>query len=161
MIISKNIVCSLYYFVLVGVSAWGQCAELPKSIIVITSNQSPVSEPTNLSSYYQGWSPDIKILNLDAVSDLEKRLAKDLPVNEAKAREVLDQRFKLIGKNQLQKDFSNAYQALVLSAKYGIDRYPAVIFDYQTIVYGVTDILAATMFYLEWQKEQAEVGIND
>ena len=40
--------------------------------------------------------------------------------------------------------------------QYGIDRYPAIVFDGQAVVYGLTDIYAAYQLYQRWQAESAE-----
>jgi integrating conjugative element protein (TIGR03757 family) len=37
--------------------------------------------------------------------------------------------------------------------QYGIDRYPAIVFDGHAVVYGVTDVQAATRIYEQWQEE--------
>jgi len=40
---------------------------------------------------------------------------------------------------------------LAKAMQYGIDRIPAVVFDGQAVVYGVTDISAALAHYQAWQ----------
>ena len=35
--------------------------------------------------------------------------------------------------------------------QYGIDRIPAIVFDSQAVVYGVTDLSAALAHYQAWQ----------
>ena len=101
------------------------------------------------------------MLNLDAVDRIEQRLGKNLPADEDKALALMKQRIAGVGQSQLNQELREAYQALILSMQYGLDRYPAVIFDQQAIVYGVTDLHAATKQYRHWLKETQEVVADD
>lgn len=142
-------------------SAWAESTKWPKSITVITSDQCPVSEPLATPIGYDGFSPKIRVLNLDAVANIEEKLSMGLPANEAQARQLVEQRIERIGRSQLEADIREAYQAIGVAMKYGVDRYPAIIFDHQAVVFGLTDILAATSFYLLWQDEQQGVKNNE
>ena len=71
------------------------------------------------------------------------------PVNRARARLVL---------TRIEKDWyallpqlENAANGLLKAKQYGIDRYPAIVFDGRAVVYGITDIQAATQRYRQWQ----------
>ncbi len=98
---------------------------------------------------------------MDAVDRIEQRLGKDLPADEDKALALMKQRIAGVGQSQLNQELREAYQALILSMKYGLDRYPAVIFDQQVIVYGVTDLHAATEQYRQWLKKSHEVATDE
>jgi len=37
--------------------------------------------------------------------------------------------------------------------QYGIDRYPAIVFGGEVVVYGLTDPNAALVYYQKWQAE--------
>ncbi|MCB1718714.1 MAG: DUF1525 domain-containing protein, partial [Candidatus Competibacteraceae bacterium] len=45
-----------------------------------------------------------------------------------------------------------AYRAELRARELGIDRYPAVVFDSQFVVYGLTDLPAALAHYRRWQQ---------
>ena len=49
----------------------------------------------------------------------------------------------------------NAAKGLVQAMQYGIDRYPAIVFDGKAVVYGITDVRAATQRYQQWQAGEA------
>jgi integrating conjugative element protein (TIGR03757 family) len=49
----------------------------------------------------------------------------------------------------------NAAFGLAKAAQYGVDRYPAIVFDGRAVVYGVTDLVDAVERYETWQREQA------
>ena len=40
---------------------------------------------------------------------------------------------------------------LINAAEYGVDRYPAIVFDGNAVVYGVTDIGEALRHYRKWK----------
>ncbi|MEZ5573748.1 MAG: TIGR03757 family integrating conjugative element protein [Halioglobus sp.] len=52
---------------------------------------------------------------------------------------------------QLSSELENAARGLVQAMQYGIDRYPAIVFDGEVVVYGVTDVTVATQLYQRWQ----------
>ena len=139
-----------------GFVSYADEVAVPHSTVVITSDQFPLSGVT-----VSGDTPPYQLFNLDAVARIEKRLGKDLPADEDKALALMKQRIAGVGQSQLNQELREAYQALILSMQYGLDRYPAVIFDQQVIVYGVTDLHAATKQYRYWLKETQEVVADD
>jgi integrating conjugative element protein (TIGR03757 family) len=44
-----------------------------------------------------------------------------------------------------------AASGLLKAAEYGIDRYPAVVFDGHAVVYGVTDLYDAVRHFETWR----------
>lgn len=134
-----------------GFVSYADEVAVPHSTVVITSDQFPLS----------GVTVPHQLFNLDAVDRIEQRLGKNLPADEDKALALMKQRIAGVGQSQLNKELREAYQALILSMQYGLDRYPAVIFDQQVIVYGVTDLHAATKQYRHWLKETQEVVADD
>ena len=47
----------------------------------------------------------------------------------------------------------NAAKGLMRALQYGINRYPAIVFDGQAVVYGVTDIETAARLYDHWMEQ--------
>jgi integrating conjugative element protein (TIGR03757 family) len=43
-----------------------------------------------------------------------------------------------------------AAMGLAKAVQYGVDRYPAIVFDGQVVVYGITDLEAALQHYRAW-----------
>ena len=124
----------------------------PQSMLIVSSDDYAMSEPGNL----QNAVPSIKILNLDNVSHLEERLSENLPADEVQARDEFNRRVSTIGKDQLESHLRSAYEALGAAMAYRLDRYPAIIFDEQLLVYGVTDLLVALDLYRDWKIDQRE-----
>jgi integrating conjugative element protein (TIGR03757 family) len=52
---------------------------------------------------------------------------------------------------QIRSRMQSSAQGLAKAMQYGIDRYPAVVFDGQAVVYGVTDLQAAIGHYQTWR----------
>ncbi len=108
-------------------------------ITVIASDDKPV----NIAGYQE----NIHYLNLDAISAIEKQLAKDLPINEQEALAIVENRISDIGQERLNARITAAYQAIIIALRYGVDRYPAIIFDNRFLVYGVADLETAIKHY--------------
>ena len=90
---------------------------------------------------------------IDGIERLQVRLSRDLPGDPQAAREIVLERF-----GQMETDqglrLENAARGLVRAMRYGIDRYPAIVFDGQAVVYGVPDIDVARQLWRAWQKAQ-------
>lgn len=91
---------------------------------------------------------------LDRINRLQQELSNELPADPESAKALALQRFQRMDA-QLSSELENAAKGLVQATQYGIDRYPAIVFDGQAVVYGLTDIRAATQLYQRWQAESA------
>ena len=91
---------------------------------------------------------------IDRIYKLQEELSIDLPADSESAKALALQRFQRMD-TQLSRELENAAKGLVQAMQYGIDRYPAIVFDGQAVVYGLTDIPAATQLYQRWQAESA------
>ena len=92
---------------------------------------------------------------IDRINRLQQELSNDLPADSESAKTLALQRFQRMD-TQLSSELENAAKGLVQAMQYGIDRYPAIVFDGQAVMYGITDIHAATQLYQRWQEESAE-----
>ncbi len=45
----------------------------------------------------------------------------------------------------------NAAVGLSKAMQYGVDRYPAIVFDGEVVVYGLTDLSSALEYYRTWR----------
>jgi integrating conjugative element protein (TIGR03757 family) len=94
------------------------------------------------------------VYKVGRIAQLQKELSIDLPADSKSAKALALQRFQRMN-TQLSIELENAAKGLVQAMQYGIDRYPAIVFDGQAVVYGLTDIPAATQLYQRWQAESA------
>lgn len=141
--------------------AWADVALLPESVIVVTSNQRPISNINVISTNTDEVQPDIQIFNLDAVTHIEQRLSDGLPLDKMQARTMFDQRITQIGRSQLDADLRKAYLPLGTMMAYGFDRYPVIIFNRQTVIYGVTDLAQAMSRYRQWVENEQGRAFNE
>ncbi len=100
-------------------------------------------------------STNIELLyyNLDAHTDLEKELSIGLPANdEAKALAMVKERLK---RAKAQGRFDTLFHAAVLSKRYGLRKYPALVFNEgESVIYGVVNISRGVSLW------QAAMGID-
>jgi len=94
------------------------------------------------------------VYNIERIAHLQQALSKDLPSDPEKAKQLVLARFQRID-TQLSHELENAANGLVQAMQYGIDRYPAIVFDGKAVVYGITDIRAAGQVYRQWQAGEA------
>ena len=89
---------------------------------------------------------------IDRINRLQLDLSNNLPADPESAKSLALQRFQRMD-TQLSRELENAAKGLVQATQYGIDRYPAIVFDGEAVVYGLTDVSAATQLYRQWQTE--------
>jgi integrating conjugative element protein (TIGR03757 family) len=97
---------------------------------------------------------NVSIHVVDGLEQFESSISQDLPANAnaAKAeslRRIGDLNEARIG---LAKD---AAIGLAKAVQFGIDRYPAIVFNGTSVVYGVTDLVDAVARYGAWREVQA------
>ena len=95
--------------------------------------------------------PFTTVYTVDRIDRLQSALSKDLPAEPEAAKQHALQRFQRMDA-QLSSELENAAKGLVQAMQYGIDRYPVIVFDGKAVVYGVTDVKAATRLYEQWRE---------
>lgn len=91
---------------------------------------------------------------MDRINQLQQALSRDLPGDAETAKQLAMQRFQRMDA-LISGELENTAKGLAQALQYGIDRYPAIAFDGQAVVYGITDTKAATQLYQKWQAEGA------
>ncbi len=92
----------------------------------------------------------IEVYALDGIEGLEATLSERLSTDPNAARRVALKRVSQMDAVRIEQA-QRAAVGLVRAAEYGIDRYPAIVFDGQAVVYGITDIGEALRYYRVWQ----------
>lgn len=124
-------------------------AELPAPgrIDIISDAAHPVANVSVVQAQL-GRSVTIRYFTIDAQARLDEALSKGLPANPEQARAAALQRIQTLDRPKLAKELSETFDGLLLAQRYGIDRYPAVVFDEgKKVVYGVTDLGEAVGLY--------------
>lgn len=120
-------------------------------IEVFTASDRPVAGAPAPVSGPRPKAPEIRIYVLDALHHLESRLSGDLPGDPRQARRLAFERLQKIHETDRAR-LQQAAVGLARAAHYGIDRYPAMVFDGHAVVYGLTDLEAARARYRRWQR---------
>ena len=142
-------------------SVWADISQWPQSIVVITSDQRPVSGAESLIVTTTSPFLDVQVLNLDAVTAIERKLSEGLPADSVQAQALVEQRVAEIGRSNLEAEIRKAYLPLATMMSYGLDRYPVIIFDQRAVIYGVTDLPLAVSQYRQWLIKVREGTTSD
>ena len=118
--------------------------------VFITSERPAVG-----ADYDQLRAANVSTYTVDSFDRLESRLSEGLTADpEAAKRESL-RRIQQLDDARMAP-VKKAAIGLSKAVQYGIDRYPAIVFDGEAVVYGVTDLAEALHRYRQWQEASAQ-----
>jgi integrating conjugative element protein (TIGR03757 family) len=124
---------------------------LPSSIVVVKDSQTDLSQSETARQLLKSNATELRIYDIDAVDRFESEINQLLPGDEAKTRQVFDQYISRIGRKTFEKDAIHAYQGIMTAVRYELEKYPAIIFDGSSVIYGVTDLDEALLLYQNWK----------
>jgi integrating conjugative element protein (TIGR03757 family) len=115
----------------------------------LTTNQYPIKNDTEAQR--NGF--ELRVYNLDAHLNLEKKLSAGLPQNNIEeAERVANERLEKLDWQELQ----SAFQGMALASDWDIRKAPAFVFNEgKYVVYGVTDAGEALKRWLDYQSRLA------
>ena len=122
----------------------------PRVIEVFTSAQYPIVEPDAKRAGTHLRRVEITLYEIDGIQSVERDLSLNLPVEPQQSKQVALQRIQNLDV-QTRLRMQSAATALAKAMQYGVDRYPAVVFDGEAVVYGVTDLTLAIEQYRAWR----------
>ena len=122
----------------------------PRVIEVFTSAQYPVVETGATGSGSQLQVLEVTVYEIDGIQSAERDLSLNLPVDTQQSKQIALQRIQSLDEKTRLK-MQLAAQGLAKAMQYGVDRYPAVVFDGEAVVYGVTDLTVALAQYQVWK----------
>jgi len=88
---------------------------------------------------------------IDGIQQLELNLSQELPADLEAAKSLVLNRIEHLGEDVIGR-LQQSATGLAKALQYGIDRYPAIVFDGAAVVYGVTNIHTALHHYQQWQE---------
>ncbi|MDN5869193.1 MAG: TIGR03757 family integrating conjugative element protein [Nitrococcus sp.] len=91
---------------------------------------------------------------VDGLKRFEAGLSEGLPADPEAAKAEALHRIEQLDDARMAPA-KNAAIGLAKAVQYGIDRYPAIVFDGRAVIYGVTDLVEALERYETWQRESA------
>lgn len=97
---------------------------------------------------------EMTVYEIDGVQIAERVLSRDLPFDQTQSNRLALKRLQNLD-DETAARLRLAAMGLAKALHYGIDRYPAVVFDGGSVVYGVTDLTVAIHHYRQWRARQA------
>lgn len=107
--------------------------------------------PVSLNTFESRTSSSVAVYPIDALEELQNTLSRDLPADPEAAKPLALAGLERVGANQMAQ-LKSASLGLAKAYQYGLDRYPAVVFDGRAVVYGVTDLAEALAIYTTWRE---------
>lgn len=95
----------------------------------------------------------ITIYAVDGLKRFESGLSEGLPADPDAAKAEALRRIQHLDYARMVPA-KNAAFGLAKAVQYGVDRYPAIVFEGRAVVYGVTGLVEAHNHYEAWQREQ-------
>jgi integrating conjugative element protein (TIGR03757 family) len=141
----------LFALTLFGVLIFGDALQAgePLSIEVFTTPEFRISGKTDLR--LQGATVIVHFV--DGLEHFESALSEGLPADAGVARVEALRRIGELSDARVAPARSAAI-GLATAVQYGVDRYPAIVFDGAAVVYGVADMVDAVARYDAWHQAQ-------
>ena len=123
-------------------------AMAPTSIDIFTTTDQPI----NVIEVFPEQRPgiEVRIHKLDGIRQLEAYLSRGLPAVPDKAKHLVLERLQKLDKGT-RSQLEQAATSLAKAVQYGVEQYPAIVFDGELVVYGLTDLSVALTHYRHWQ----------
>ena len=122
----------------------------PDLIEVFTTTEVPVTGEATINRRSDYREIELQIFELDGIQRIEAKLSKDLSADPEHARRMALRRIQQLDEASRVR-MQHAATGLAKAVQYGIDRYPAIVFNGQGVIYGLTDLDTAFQYYWVWQ----------
>ena len=122
----------------------------PHVIEVFKSYKHPMIDTDAKGSGSNWRMPKITVYEIDGVQFVERELSLNLPAEPQQAKQIALRRIQSLDE-QARSRMQSAATALAKAMQYGVNRYPAVVFDGEAVVYGVTELTVALERYRAWK----------
>jgi len=133
-----------------GQAAWAeeQMVMTPTSIEIFTTTDQPINAIDRFVDEHLNIS--IQIHRLDAIKGLQDTLSQGLSADPDNAKRLVLERLQQLNKGT-RSQLEHSATALAKAVQYGVEKYPAMVFDGELVVYGLTDLSVALMHYRLWR----------
>lgn len=130
---------------------------LPSSIIVTKDSRTELARSPEVERLLKLHEIELGIHDMDAVDRFESGVNQLLPGDESKARQVLEEYINRTGRDAFEQEAIRAYQGIMAVVRYELEKYPAIVFDGESVIYGVMDLDEALNRYDAWKAKQVEM----
>jgi len=131
-----------------------QAAELavatPQVIEVFASTDLPIIGGAVIKPAPDRPTSELQIYELDGIQHIETKLSIGLTADPEQSKRIVLQRIQQLHEDD-RAQMQHAAMGLAKAVQYGVDRYPAIVFDGQVVVYGLTDLEVALQHYRAWR----------
>jgi integrating conjugative element protein (TIGR03757 family) len=127
---------------------------LPSSIVVIKDDLMELTKSAEVVQLMKSHKIQMSVYDINAVDHFEGKINKILPGDELKARQALEEYISRTGRAAFEQEAIQAYQGLMAVVSYELKKYPAIVFDETSVIYGVTDLDDALKRYSAWKSVQ-------
>lgn len=124
----------------------------PHLVEVFTTTDVPIAGEAGINRQALIGEKEFHVYELDGIWRTEAKLSKGLPADPEQSKRVVLHRFQQLSEEDRAR-MQRAAMGLAKAMQYGVDRYPAIVFDGQAVVYGVTDVQIALAHYRTWWRE--------
>lgn len=114
-----------------------------------------VDDPISGKDDHQLQGATVTVYAVDGIARFESALSRGLPPGAEAAKVEALRRLSGLDEAR-QASAKEAAMGLAKAMQYGVDRYPAIVFDGSAVVYGVTDLADAHRRYVAWHKAQPQ-----
>ncbi|PLY13899.1 MAG: TIGR03757 family integrating conjugative element protein [Sedimenticola sp.] len=136
-----------------GVVQAGRPVEVhPYLLEIFTTTDAPIAGEAGINRQALSGEKEFHVYELDGIRRTEAKLSEGLPADPEQSKRVVLQRFQQLSEEDRTR-IQRAAMGLAKATQYGVDRYPAIVFDGQAVVYGVTDVQTALAHYRTWRRE--------
>ena len=125
----------------------------PPIIEVFTSDKRPIIDIDTEGAGDNLHGLKITVYKIDGIQSVERDLSLNLPVEPQQAKQIALHRIENLDE-RTRSSMHAAATGLTKATQVGLDRYPAVVFDGEAVVYGVTDLTVALEQYRAWHSGQ-------
>ncbi|MCG7977147.1 MAG: TIGR03757 family integrating conjugative element protein [gamma proteobacterium symbiont of Clathrolucina costata] len=124
----------------------------PYLVEVFTTTDVPIAGEAGINRQALRGEKEFHDYELDGIRRTEEKLSEGLPADPEQSKRVVLQRFQQLSEEDRTR-MQRAATGLAKVMQYGVDRYPAIVFEGQAVVYGVTDVQTAITHYRAWRRE--------
>ena len=126
-------------------------AVTPRVIEVFTSSDLPIIGEAAINRQPDYRESKLHVYELDGMLRSEATLSEGLSADPEQSKRIVLQRIQQLNEaNRAQ--MQHAAMGLAKAVQYGVDRYPAIVFDGEVAIYGLTDIREALHRYQQWRE---------
>ncbi len=123
-------------------------AKLPSSMDIFTTAEFPIQRIGFIADTLRARATKLMLYRVDGLEELQQILNENLPNDPERAQAIALERMQTDG-TRIRQLAQEGADALELAIRYGIDRYPAMVFnDGESVIYGITNVEEAVAIYL-------------